>query len=126
MYECCPVLATFDIRILKMPPEMNQFTQVSETEIVIIIQSKFQTQKSEANQHLIECTEISLLWFWMWREQQFITRTFLHHRRKAYRRRSQRKDTYLTTVNQNINTRHNNMLLNHSGCLVCTQITNLR
>lgn len=33
---------------------------------------------------------------------------------------------FFTTANQNIKTRHHNMLLNLSECLVCTQTANLR
>lgn len=87
MYECCPVLASFDIWMLKMLPEMIQFTYISETEIAIIFQSKFQTQKSEANQHVIQWTEPSLLWFWMWQEQQFITSTFFASQEESLQKR---------------------------------------
>lgn len=127
MCKCCPVLAAFDIRMLKMLTEMIQFTYASEKEIAVIFQSKFQTQKSKAKQHLIQCTGISVLWFWTWQQQQLITSTFLHYRRKAFRRKDHKvRINFLTTVNQNIKTWPNDMLLNHSECLVCTPTANLR
>lgn len=39
-YERYPVLATFNIRMLNMLPEVIQLTYVSETEILKIVQNK--------------------------------------------------------------------------------------
>lgn len=76
--------------MLKMLPEMIQFTSVSELEIVIIFQSKFQTQKSEGNQSDTMPWSVSPVAL----DDTGAAVHYQYHSRKAYRRGSQRKDNF--------------------------------